>query len=573
MHTTMVPEQVKTMKIQAGIQVLRRGELRRQLLLWKRFGRLYLIVFVLFRNIIVSFPDIWYLRIPGVAIIEVACLLGCLFGFPKSKLSIPSSYFTKEEHEVHLKLVLELLRKKKLYAKFSKCEFWLQEVNFLGHVVNKSGIYVDPSKIEAVKNWKAPTTPSEKNQKYEWGEKEEEAFQTLKNNLCDAPILSLPDRIEDFIVYCDTSNQGLGGVLMQRGKVIAYASRQLKIHKKNYTTHDLELGAIVFALKTWRHYLYGTKSVIYMDHKSLQHIFDQKELNMRQRRWIELFSDYECEIRYHPGKANVVADALSRKERVKPRRVRAMAMIIQSGVKEMVVAAQSEAFKQENVLTERLHDLDQKMERKGDESLYFMDRIWVLLVGSVMDEAHASRYLKCLADASLHVPLDEIKVDKTLRFVEEPVEIMDRDVKRLKRSKISLVKVCWNSKRGPDYWDLKGGVELHENTEDREILFLYCYAFSVSLLLTPLYCDDIHDVTPRVSALAGCDSVSGTKEVAGLVLQIVTGPETLLLEDYCVSGFVYFMVPKPDSSLENDLWVSGCLSEFQTLIYSLTFRD
>ncbi|GJU97628.1 putative nucleotidyltransferase, ribonuclease H [Tanacetum coccineum] len=267
---------------------------------------------------------------------------------------------TKEEHEVHLKLVLELLRKEKLYAKFSKCEFWLQEVHFLGHVVNQSGIHVDPSKIEAVKNWKAPTTPSEvrsflglagyyrrfianfskiakpltsltqKNQKYEWGEKEEEAFQTLKNNLCDAPILSLPDGIEDFVVYCDASNQGLGCVLMQRGKVIAYASRQLKIHEKNYTTHDLELGVVVFALKTWRHYLYGTESVIYTDHKSLQHIFDQKELNMRQRRWIELFSDYECKIRYHPGKANVVADALSMKEWMKPRRVRAMAMTIQS---------------------------------------------------------------------------------------------------------------------------------------------------------------------------------------------------------------------------------------------------
>ncbi|GJX79276.1 putative nucleotidyltransferase, ribonuclease H [Tanacetum coccineum] len=333
---------------------------------------------------------------------------------------------SKEEHEVHLRLVLELLKKEKLYAKFSKCEFWLQEVQFLGHVVNQNGIHVDPSKIEAVKNWKAPTTPSEirsflglagyyrrfianfskiakpltsltqKNKKYEWGVEQEEAFQTLKDNLCNAPILSLPDGVEDFVVYCDASNQGLGCVLMQRGKVIAYASRQLKIHEKNYTTHDLELGAVVFALKTWRHYLYGTKSVIYTDHKSLQHIFDQKELNMRQRRWIELFSDYECEIRYHPGKANVVADALSRKERVKPRRVRAMAMTIQSGVRGMILAAQGEAFKQENVLAERLHGLDQQMERKEDESLYFIDRIWVPLVGGVrtiiMDEAHKTRY-------------------------------------------------------------------------------------------------------------------------------------------------------------------------------------
>ncbi|GJZ49532.1 putative reverse transcriptase domain-containing protein [Tanacetum coccineum] len=248
---------------------------------------------------------------------------------------------SKEDHEVHLKLVLELLKKERLYAKFSKCEFWLQEVHFLGHVVNHNGIHVDPSKIEVVRNWKAPTTPSEirsflglasyyqrfitnfskiakpltlltqKNKKYEWGVEQEEAFHTLKSNLCDALILSLPDGVEDFVVYYDASNQGLGCVLMQGGKVIAYASRQLKIHEKNYTTHDLELGAVVFALKTWRHYLYG--------------------------------------------KANVVADALSRKERVIPRRVRAMAMTIQSGVRGMILAAQSEAFKQENVLAERLH--------------------------------------------------------------------------------------------------------------------------------------------------------------------------------------------------------------------------
>ncbi|GKA59141.1 putative reverse transcriptase domain-containing protein, partial [Tanacetum coccineum] len=268
---------------------------------------------------------------------------------------------SKEEHEVYLKLVLESLRKEKLYAKFSKL--------------------LNPL-----------TSLTKRNQKYEWGRKEEEAFQTLKNNMCDAPILSLPDEIEDFIVYYDASNQGLGCVLMQ-SKVIAYASRRLKIHEKNYTTHDLKLGAVMFALKTWRHYLYGTKSVIYTDHKSLPHIFNQKELTMRQRRWIELFSDYECEIRYHPSKANVVADALSMKERVKPRRVRAMAMTIQSEVKEMILATQSEAFKQENILAERLHGLDQQMERKEDGSLYFMDRIWVLLVRSVMDEAHTSRYL------------------------------------------------------------------------------------------------------------------------------------------------------------------------------------
>ncbi|GJY89699.1 putative reverse transcriptase domain-containing protein [Tanacetum coccineum] len=183
-----------------------------------------------------------------------------------------------------------------------------ENVEHLRHVINSNRMHVDPSKIEAVKNWKAPRTPIK-------GEEHELAFQTLKDKLCNVPFLALLDGPEDFVVYCDASRIRLGCVLMQRGKVIAYASRQLKIHKKNYTTHDLELDAVMFALKIWRHYFYGTNSVIYMDHKSLQHIFSQKELNMRQRRWIELFSDYDCEIRYHPGKANVVADALSREER------------------------------------------------------------------------------------------------------------------------------------------------------------------------------------------------------------------------------------------------------------------
>ncbi|GJY67737.1 putative reverse transcriptase domain-containing protein [Tanacetum coccineum] len=203
---------------------------------------------------------------------------------------------------------------------------------FLGHVINGDGIHVDPSKIEAIKNWKAPRTPSE-----------EKAFQTLEDKLCNAPVLALPDRPEECVVYCDASSLGLGCVLMQRGKVIPYASRQLKIYEKNYNTHDLEFGTVVFALKIWRHSLYGTKSIIYTDHKSLQDIFNQKELNMRQRRWIELFSNYDCKIRYHSGKANVVADALSRKERIKPRRIRAMNMTLQSSIKDKILAAQEEA--------------------------------------------------------------------------------------------------------------------------------------------------------------------------------------------------------------------------------------
>ncbi|GJS63069.1 putative nucleotidyltransferase, ribonuclease H [Tanacetum coccineum] len=258
---------------------------------------------------------------------------------------------SKQEHEEHLKQILELLKKEELYAKFSKCEFWLPKVQFLGHVIDSEGIHVDPAKIESIKDWASPKTPmkihqflgltgyyrrfiegflkiakpmtklTQKSVKYDWGEKEEAAFQLLKQKLCSVPILALPKGSKNFVIYCDASHKGLGTVLMQREKVIAYASRQLKIHEKNYTTHDLELGAVVFSLKIWRHYLYGTKCVVFTDHKSLHHILDQKEMNMRQRRWLEPLSDYDCEIRYHPGKANVVADALSRKERIKPLRV------------------------------------------------------------------------------------------------------------------------------------------------------------------------------------------------------------------------------------------------------------
>ncbi|KAJ9544268.1 hypothetical protein OSB04_023975 [Centaurea solstitialis] len=332
----------------------------------------------------------------------------------------------KEDHEQHLRRILELLKAEKLYAKFSKCEFWIREVHFLGHVVNKEGIHVDPAKVEAIKKWEAPKTPTEirqflglagyyrrfianfskiaqplttltqKDKKFIWGEKQEEAFQLLKHKLCNAPILALPEGTDNFVVYCDASHQGLGCVLMQNEKVIAYASRQLKVHEKNYTTHDLELGAVVFALKIWRHYLYGTKCTIFTDHKSLQHILDQKMLNMRQRRWVELLSDYDCEIKYHPGKANVVADALSRKERVKPTRTRAMGVIVQTSLKSQIVEAQKEALEADNIKKETLHKMEKEFEERSDGARYFKNRIWVPTVGQlrkmIMDEAHQSRY-------------------------------------------------------------------------------------------------------------------------------------------------------------------------------------
>ncbi|GJR17853.1 putative reverse transcriptase domain-containing protein [Tanacetum coccineum] len=234
----------------------------------------------------------------------------------------------KKDHEEHLKAILELLKKEELYAKFSKCEFWLPKVQFLGHVIDSLAGYYRRF-IEGFSNIAKPMTKlTQKKVMFVWGDKQEAAFQQLKQKLCSAPILALPEGSEDFIAYCDASIKGLGALLMQRDKVIAYASGQLKIHEKNYTTQDLELGAVVFALKIWRHYLYGTKCTVFTDYKSLQHILNQKELNMRQRRWLELLSDYDCEIRYHPRKANVVVDALSRKERIKPLRVRALVMTI-----------------------------------------------------------------------------------------------------------------------------------------------------------------------------------------------------------------------------------------------------
>ncbi|CAH1431388.1 unnamed protein product [Lactuca virosa] len=218
---------------------------------------------------------------------------------------------TQEQHEEHLREVLETLRRERLFAKFSKCEFWLREVQFLGHLVNQKGILVDPAKIEAVMQWEVPRSPSEirsflglagyyrrfiqdfskiavpltrltkKSVVFRWGPEQQTTFETLKQRLFEVPILTLPEGMDDFVVYCDASITGMGAVLMQRGHVISYASRQLKPHEANYPTHDLELGAVVFALKIWRHYLYGVRCTIFTDHKSLNYLMDQSSLNMR----------------------------------------------------------------------------------------------------------------------------------------------------------------------------------------------------------------------------------------------------------------------------------------------------
>lgn len=250
---------------------------------------------------------------------------------------------TKEEHEWHLHVVMNKLREHQLFAKLSKCSFWQRKIGFLGHVVSEEGVAVDPEKVTSIINWPTPKSATEvrsflglagyyrkfvkgfaslskpmtqltgKGVKFEWSEQCVESFKKLKEHLTKTPVLVLPRTGVPYVVYTDASGTGLGCVLMQEDKVIAYASRQLRKHEVNYPTHDLELAAVVFALKIWCCYLYGEKVQIFTDHKSLKYVFTQSDLNLRQRRWMEKMADYDLEITYHPGKANHVADALSRR--------------------------------------------------------------------------------------------------------------------------------------------------------------------------------------------------------------------------------------------------------------------
>ncbi|GKB12823.1 putative reverse transcriptase domain-containing protein [Tanacetum coccineum] len=474
----------------------------------------------------------------------------------------------KKEHEEHLKAILEMLKKEELYAKFSKCEFWIPKVQFLGHVINSQGIHVDPTKIESIKDGASPKTPikirqflglagyyrrfiegflkiakpmtklTQKKVAFAWGDKQETAFQKLKNKLCSTPILALPQGAVNLIVYCDASHKGLGTVLMQNKKVITYASRQSKIHEKNYTTHDLELGAVMFALKLWRYYLYRTKCTVFTDHKSLQDILDQKELNMRQRRWLELLSDYGREIHYHLGRSRLNTkdhrDCWYNPRYLNGSGIISLWILSQSFLSRHKYHASIKTAPFEALYgrkcrspvcwaevgqvqltgleivqeaTEKVIQIKQRMQAARDrQKSYFNlkrkpmefqvgDRVMLKIspwkgvvhfgkrgklnlryvglfkvlekvrsvayklelpqeLSRVHNTFHVSNLKKCCSDEPLAIPLEGLHVDDKLCFVEEPIEIIDREVKRLKQSRILIVKVRWNSRRGHEFsWE------------------------------------------------------------------------------------------------------------------------
>nr|GEW63566.1 reverse transcriptase domain-containing protein [Tanacetum cinerariifolium] len=354
---------------------------------------------------------------------------------------------SKEDHAKHLKLILELLKKKKLYAKFSKCEFWLPKVQFLGHVIDSKCIHVDPAKIESINDWTSPKTLIEirqflglagsyrrfikgfskiakpmtkltlKNMKFDWTEKAEAAFQLLKQKLCSAPILAIPEGSKNFVVYCDASHKGLGAVLMQREKVIAYASRQLNIHEKNYTTHDLELGAVGDAQLTGPKIIHETTKKIIQIKKRIQVARDRKKSYVDKRRKpLEFQTRDKVMLKVSPWKGLI---RFGKRGKINPRYVKPFKILTKEGT-----------------VAYRLELLEQ--------------------LSRVHSTFHISNLKKCFSDEPLAIPLDEIHIDDKLNFIKEPFEIMDREVKRLKQRRIPIMKVCWNSKRGPEFtWERK----------------------------------------------------------------------------------------------------------------------
>ncbi|GJU90920.1 putative reverse transcriptase domain-containing protein [Tanacetum coccineum] len=313
----------------------------------------------------------------------------------------------QQEHEEHLKLILELLKKEELYAKFYKCEFWIPKVQFLSHVNDSQGIHVDPAKIESIKDWESPKTPAEIRQIL--GLAGERSFSTVEAKIMECANFGLPEGTKDFIVSCDA------------------------LHK----------GAVVFALKIWRHYLYEMKCTVFTDHKSLQHILDQKELNMRQRRWLKLLNDYDCEIRYHPGKANTET---RKTENFKMEDVEGMVKKLEPRADGMLCLENKSWLPcfgdLRTLIMHELHKSKYSIHLDHfTKSAYFlpiketdkMERLTRLYLKEVVSRVHSmfhvSNLKKCLSDESLVILLDEIQIDDKLHFVEEPVEIMDREVK------------------------------------------------------------------------------------------------------------------------------------------------
>ncbi|GJR13764.1 putative reverse transcriptase domain-containing protein [Tanacetum coccineum] len=408
---------------------------------------------------------------------------------------------SKQEHEKHLKIILELLKKEELYAKFSKCEFWIPKVQFLGHVIDSEGIHVDPAKIESIKDWTSPkfiegfkiakpmtqTHPEEVN--FEWGKNKKALFPTVEAKVEQCTLLALPEGSEDFIAYCDASKKGLGAVLMQREKVISYASRQLKIHEKNYTTHDLELGAVYCVPSTNN----GPKRETYQTLEDMLRAcaidFGKGWVNHLPLVEFSYNNSYHASIKAAPfealygrkcrspvcwnevGEAQILGPELIQettekiiqiKQRMQAARDRQKSyadlkrkpMEFQVGDKVMLKVSPWKGvvrFGKRGKLNPRYVGPFKVIERVG-EVAYKLELPEEL--SRVHNTFHVSNLKKCHADEPLAVPLDGLHLDDKLHFVEEPVEIVGREVKRLKRSRIPLVKVRWNSKRGPEFtWE------------------------------------------------------------------------------------------------------------------------
>ncbi|GKC21530.1 putative reverse transcriptase domain-containing protein, partial [Tanacetum coccineum] len=429
------------------------------------------------------------------------------FKFTVIPFGLTNAPATREEHEMHLGLVIDLLKKGKLYAKFSKCEFWLREVQFLRHVINGKGIHVNPSKIEAIKNWKAPRTT--KSMTYDWGGEQENSFKTLKDKLYNAPVLDLLNGLEDFVVYCDASGLGLGCVLMQRSKVIAYESMQLKTYQKNYTTQDLELGAKEASDESVR-LQKGLDELIELRNDGALYYLDRiwvpmKEIVEHQRpsgllqqpkipewKWEGIAMDFVTKLpRTSSGYDTiwVIADRLTKYAHFLPMREDYKMDRLARLYLNEIVARHGPELVQET--TEKISQINDRLKVARDRQKSYVDKRWkplefsvgdyVLLkvspwkgvvgqvayrldfpeLNGVHDTFHVSNLKKCLADPTLQVPLDEIQVDAKLNFVEEPIEILKREFKKLKRSRIVIVKVRWNSKHRPEFtWERKDHMKL-----------------------------------------------------------------------------------------------------------------